>query len=237
MLLICVAILAFVLAGFAQSVTGFGSALVAAPLLALVTDVSTSVVAVTLMSFVLTGWAGWRERDHVARGVAVRLGVAGLVGMPIGLLLLVGAGDSALRYVMAATVLGALVLTAADVHLPASSRTTWLTGVTGGALLTATGMNGPPLLLGLRAQRLPPRAFRATFQVVLCTQDIAAVVGFLVVGSLSQVAFGLAALGVVAAPAGWVLGDRVFHRIPARQFRRVLVAGLVVSAALLALGR
>ena len=233
--LLAVALLAFVLAGVAQSVTGFGSSLVAAPLLALVAGAGTTVVAVTLVSLVLTGWAGVRERDHVAVGPAVRMSVAGFVGLPLGLLLLARSGDRVLEGLMAATVLGALVVIAAGIRLPAGPWTTWGTGVAGGVLLTSTGMNGPPLVLGATALDLEPRRFRGTLQVVLCTQDLAAVAGFLAIGHLGRGALLAAGVGVVASPLGWLLGDRLFHRVPPHLFRRVLVAGLACSALLLAL--
>ena len=155
--------------------------------------------------------------------------------MPVGLVLLRDAGEATLGYVMAGTVLGTLVLMAADVRLPVSGVTTWATGLGSGVLLTSTGMNGPPLVLGISAHRLPPRVYRGTLQVVLCVQDLAAVAGFVVVGGVDHRAALLAAVGVVVSPCGWLAGDRLFARIPPEHFRRVLVAGLTVSAVLLVL--
>lgn len=231
--ILAVALVAFLLAGVAQSVTGFGSALVAAPLLALVAGPSTTVVAVTLASLTLTGWAGVRERGHVDSRLAGRFVVAGLVGIPLGLVLLAHASDAALSVLMAATVLAALVLIASPIRLSGRPLTTWATGISSGALLTSTGMNGPPLVLGMEASGLPPRGFRATLQVVLCSQDVAAIAGFILIGSIDRTALLAAGVGVVASPLGWRLGDGVFHSIPADRFRQVLVAGLAVSALLL----
>lgn len=231
--LVAVALLAFLLAGVAQSVTGFGSSLVAAPLLALVAGAGTTVVAVTLVSLALTGWAGVRERAHVEVAPALRMSLAGLLGLPLGLVLLARAGDRLLEGVMATVVLVALVLVAVDVRLPASRWTSWGTGAVAGALLTSTGMNGPPLVLGASALGLDPHRFRGTLQVVLCTQDLAAVLGFVLIGHIGGASVLAAAVGVVVAPVGWLLGDLVFHRIPTEVFRRVLVAGLAVSAVML----
>lgn len=236
-ILIPVALAAFLLAGAAQSLTGFGSSLVAAPLLALVVGTHTTVVAVTLVSVVLTGWASVRERAHVDVGAAVHLSVVGLIGLPIGLLLLTWATSDVLRVLMAVTVLAALLPIALRIRLPNNPMAMSVAGVTSGALLTSTGMNGPPLVLALVARDLEPRRFRSTLQHVLCFQDVAAVIGFVIVGALSRDAGVLAAAGVVASPLGWLLGDQLFHRISPVAFRRVLVAGLTASALMLITNR
>ena len=45
-----------------------------------------------------------------------------------------------------------------------------------------------------------------------------------------------AAVGLVCCPLGWLLGDLVFDRIPARVFHLVLSVGLAASALMLVLG-
>lgn len=228
-----VSLVAFWLAGFVQSVTGFGAALVAVPLLALVLGPGDAVVTITLVSLVLTGWASVRERGHVDVPAARQLTLAGLVGMPFGLALLAWASDLVLEALMAVTVLAALVLVSAKVRAPAGAATGRITGLLSGVLLTSTGMNGPPLVLGLLARQPDPRRFRGTLQVVLCVQDAAAAVGFLVIGHLHAAALAGAALGLLACPLGWLVGDLLFDRIPAGAFHRVVAAGLAASALLL----
>lgn len=228
--LLATAFAAFLLAGIAQSVTGFGSSLVSAPILALVTDVRTSVVTVTLMSVVLTSWAAVRERRSVDVQLATRLSVAGFVGLPFGLLLLAIASVATLNVLMAAAVMAALIVVIAALRLSEGWRTTASTGFLSGVLLTSTGMNGPPLILGMSSLHGDPRRFRGTLQVVLFTQDLAAVIGFVVVGRISGHALEMGAIGALASPLGWLIGDRIFSRISATAFRRVLVLGLTASA-------
>lgn len=226
---------AFVLAGFLQSVSGFGAALVAVPLLALALGPVPAVVAVTLASLVLSGWAARRERDHVDVSLARTLVVSGLLGLPLGLLLLRLLPPAGLQVLMAVVVLAALGLVLRRARLPGGRGPLATAGLVSGALLTSTGMNGPPLALALAGRSVPPRSFRATLQAVLCAQDAAAVLGFLVVGALSPPALVAALVGTVAAPLGWRLGDRVFHRLPPAGFDRVVALALLASAALLLL--
>jgi uncharacterized membrane protein YfcA len=210
---------------------------VAVPILAPVLGPGDAVVAVTLVSVVLSGGAALRERQHVDVVLTRRMTLAGLVGMPVGLVLLSRASDGLLQGLMAVTVLAALVLVAARVRVPPGAATARATGVLSGVLLTSTGMNGPPLVLGLFAQRPDPRGFRGTLQAVLCAQDLAAIVGFAVLGLVDGPALGAAAIGLASCPVGWLLGDLVFDRLRAEAFHRVLTVGLAASALMLVVGQ
>jgi len=211
--------------------------LAAVPILAPVLGPGDAVVAVTLVSAVLSGGAALRERQYVDVAMSRRMALAGLVGMPAGLVLLARASESLLQGLMAVTVLAALVLVAARVRVPSGAATARVTGVLSGVLLTSTGMNGPPLVLGLFAQRPEPRSFRGTLQAVLCAQDLAAIVGFVVLGLVHGQALGAAAIGLACCPMGWLLGDLVFDRIRAEVFHRVLTVGLAASALMLVVGQ
>lgn len=220
----------FLLAGVAQAVSGFGSALVAVPLLALVTDPVSAVVAATTVGLALSGFAVVSERQFVEKAVTWQLLLTGAIGMPVGLWLMTTLSDRGLTILMAASVLLALVLLLSRVQLAGGRPVTWGTGALSGALLTSTGMNGPPLVLGLHLLKLAPQQFRATLQAVFCGHDAMAVIGFLVVGTFSQDAAVLAAGGVFGSVAGWKLGDRLFHLLSPQAFRRVLICGLLASA-------
>lgn len=230
------AAVAFLLAGFAQSVSGFGAALVAVPILAWSTGPVEAVVVVTAVSLGLTGWASVRERAHVDLAAVRLMTVGGIVGMPLGLVLLAWADERALRGLMAAVVLVALVLVVGKVRVPVGRASGRLYGVLSGTLLTSTGMNGPPLVLGLHARLPEPRRFRATLQVVLAGQDLAALTGFALVGRLHASTLTAAAVGLLCCLVGWLLGDRVFHRVRPDVFHRVIAVGLAASAVLLIAG-
>ena len=96
-------------------------------------------------------------------------------------------------------------------------------------MLTSTGMNGPPLVITLQAMKLRPDSFRATLQAVFCSQDVAAVAGFVAVGQLLHRA-GRDRGRPARTASGWLLGDRVFTGIDAGMFRRIVLGMLVLSA-------
>lgn len=226
-----VALAVFCLASAAQAVTGFGSALVAVPLLTLAFGPVTAVLASTIVGLVLTAHASVQERAHVDRPVAARLVLTGLLGLPFGYLVLTLVPARSLKLVIAVVLLVLVAVMASRVRLPSGLGSQRFAGVASGVLLSATGMNGPPLVVVLQAMGQAPRRFRATLQVTFLVQDTAAVALFLVTGLLSPAVWGLAAAGVLGVPLGWWLGDRLFGALSAAQFRRVVLGGLAVLAA------
>lgn len=225
-----IGVAAFALAAATQAVTGFGSALVAVPLLALVVDPVAAVVATTMTSVGLTAAVVFRERAHVEGWAVRRFSVMGLIGMPLGLAALHFFSAQRLTLLMAVVLLVLVTLLGTGLRLPSGPKAQRVAGVTSGALLTSTGMNGPPLVVILQAIGLSPRRFRATLQGVFCVQDLLAVIGFAVIGSISRTALLLVAGGVLGMPVGWWLGDKGFHRLSPTVFRRVVLAFLAVTA-------
>ncbi len=227
-LLAVVSVAVFVLAALAQAVTGFGSALVAVPLLALTVDPVTAVVAATCVGLILTTGSWRRERHHADHPTARVLTLTGVVGMPAGLVALAVLDESTLSSVIAGVLLLLVVSVALGLRLPPGRVTLVTCGVLSGGLLTSTGMNGPPLVLAL--QDLEPRRYRATLQAVFCGQDALAVLAFAVLGHLSGQVLLITVSGVVGLPLGWAVGDHLFRRIPARHFRLVILGGLAATA-------
>lgn len=221
--------------GAAQAATGFGFALVAVPLLALSSTPRDAVIIVTLTSALVTAGAAVRDRADVDRALAWRVSAAAVVGMPAGLVALlllpqrwlgVGVAVVAVAFV-GWSMTGRLVRAERGMAVGA--------GLLSGAALTATGMNGPPLVAAMQALRLPQGRQRATLQAVFCFQDVVAVVAFAALGQLPTHVWLLAMCSTPAAALGWGLGDRWFRRVDERAARRLVTALLLASAATLSI--
>lgn len=219
------------LAATAQSVTGFGFALVAVPLLALTTDARTGVVVAGLAGLAMNLTLAARERAAVRWRTAWLLLGAAAVGLPVGLLVLRLAPERLLTVVIAVCVLGCTVLVWRDVRLPRPGLlTVGGIGVLVGALSTATGTNGPPLVAAFHAMEYEPRAFRATLAAVFAGTGVASGCGFLAAGLVTPEVAWLSVAGLPAVGLGWLVGNRLFARIPAARFRAFVLASLIASA-------
>ncbi len=224
------AALIFVVAGIAQAVTGFGLALAAMPLLVLFIDPEQAVVTTVAVSAVITAIAWRRERAHVDLVSARRLTGYGLLGLPLGLLALTLLSQRLLTVLVAVTVLALVLATSLRLRIPSGPAAVGVAGVTSGALLAATAMNGPPLVLVLQSAGHPARTFRATLQAVFCLQDLLALTAFAVLGSYDLVVGAGFLGGCVGVRVGWAIGERIFDRLRPQTFQRAVTGLLGVSA-------
>lgn len=230
--LIGIALLVFVIAALVQAVTGFGSVLAAVPGLLLVTDPARAVVVATLVSLVLTAGVALRERAHVDRRDSLLLVLTGIVGMPVGLVLLEVTDERLLSAGIAAVMLVLVLLVARGPRI--GRRGLPIVGIVSGGLLTSTGMNGPPLVMALVDRE--PRRYRATLQAVFAGQDLVAVAAFVVLGHVDTTVLVLSLGGVAGLPIGWWLGEAIFKRVPPARLRPLVIGTLAVSAAAVLVG-
>jgi uncharacterized membrane protein YfcA len=230
-------VLAILVAAVVQVVSGFGFALVAAPVLVAVTDpvTSVSILAVlgTLVSaFVLTTG---RERPQVLGRTTAALLAWAAPGLVAGALVVSRLPEDVVRAAVGVLVLAAL----AQRHLLAGgggrvgAAGLAAAGLTSGALTTSTGLNGPPLVLYLTARSTPPRPMRDTLALLFFILGLAAIVALAAAGNLvlptETIALPFACL------VGAVIGHRIFDRLGPQAVGRVVTATLV-AAALTALG-
>ena len=216
----------------AQAVTGFGFALVGVPLLALALDAHTAVVAITTVELALTTMIAIREWSHIKWRSVLVVTVASLFGVPIGLYVLATFEERFLNVVIAVVVLTFAALIAFGLKLPRGHHTEIAAGISSGILLASTGMNGPPLVAAFQAMGLTPRQFRATLQAAFTAQAIMVVTGFVITDQFTGPSITVAVTAVPALVIGWVIGDKLFHRLAGPHFRRLVLGTLVASGVL-----
>lgn len=228
--------LIFATAGIAQNVAGFGFGMVSIPLLAAVATPREAVVAGTALNLVLTGATAAVERRRVDVPTTLRLSLASMAGMPLGLLILHRIPAPALTIAIALVVTGCAMLVLRGWRLPPRPAGIVATGALSGMLLTATGTNGPPLVAALQALGMEQRRFRATLAAVFTLSGLIGVAGFFVTGAFHGRVPEICAAGLVGTLVGGGIGDVAFRRFDPTAFRRV-VLGVLFAAAGIALAR
>ena len=224
-------------AGFVQSTAGFGFALLAVPLMALVVPPQTAVVIVFLHGTVSSLLTAGRHQGHIDRTETWRLSTGAIVAMPLGAVILVTASPGVLRIC-----LGVATCTAAVwMLLPATKRravgevrpvTTYAVGALSGVLNTALATNGPPLVVYLRARGLVPVSFRSTISMVFTISNVVGLGVLVAVGAVHSEALVVAALAALPALAGWAAGNALSSRLSHHHFN-VVVDGLLLVAGVL----
>jgi uncharacterized membrane protein YfcA len=213
----------------AQAASGFGFALLAVPLLALLLGAKTAVVTTGVMSLGLQLTIALRDHGSIRRPTVVTMTIAALAGMPVGLFILERVDDRTLTIAIAVTVLMFTLLLARGALVPAGTATDAAAGFTSGLISTSTGTSGPPLVIALHAREMTPVTFRATLAAQFLIQGTISVVAFALVGRITGEVGLLALAGVPGLALGWLAGNRVFARLDHDRFRRVVLAMLAVS--------
>ena len=219
------------LAATAQTVSGFGFALLAVPMMSLMVDPRIAVVVATLLGAVSSTSQSWFDRADIDWPLTRRLSLAAFAGMPFGLLVFLVVSDTFLRVFVGSVVLVAGVMLVRGFLIPhASTRYDWLMGAASGVLATSTSTNGPPLVFLMQAKRLAPGPFRATINMVFTASNAAAISLFALSGKITQA--GVVAVGVALPSmlAGLRLGYMLRPRLDTDTFRVMVFVLLFLSA-------
>jgi uncharacterized membrane protein YfcA len=166
-------------AALVRSTFGFGDAMTAMPLLALVIPLRT---ATPLMGFVgptLSVLLLIREWRHLELRSALRLILATLAGLPFGLFLLKRVDERAVNAVLAAVI---ILFALYNLFRPGlmrlrSERPAWAFGFAAGVLGAAYNTNGPPVILYGVLRGWKPETFRATLQGYFLPTGTAILIG------------------------------------------------------------
>jgi uncharacterized membrane protein YfcA len=223
------------LATVIRSAFGFGEALIAVPLLALVVPVEVAAPVAVLVSITVAGIAvaqDWRQIHMRSAGWLV---LSTMVGIPLGLWLLRAAPEAGVKAVLAAVILSfsSFSLLSRKPRELFNDKLAWLFGFGAGILGGAYGMNGPPLVIYGSLRGWSPRQFRATLQGYFLPASMLGMGGYWLAGLWTSPVnrFYLSSLPVVILAT--FLGRALNRRMHARQFLVYIHIGLMVIGAVL----
>jgi uncharacterized membrane protein YfcA len=218
-----------------RSAFGFGEALVAVPLLALVIPVEAAVPLAVLMSVTVAAAILAQDWRQVHVGSAWRLVLATLFGIPLGLLLLVWAPAPVVKGVLAAVIMtfSTYCLLSRREMVLKTDRLAWLAGFVAGVLGGAYGMNGPPLVIYGALRRWSPEHFRATLQGYFLPASLVGLAGYWLTGVWVPAVTRYYLLSLLPALAAVLLGRALNRRMRGAAFVRYVHVGLIVVGAVL----
>jgi uncharacterized membrane protein YfcA len=224
-------------AALIQALSGFGFSLFIVPFLALLIGPKDTVVLANLLSTFSNSVQATILRQSANRRTAGVLTLGSLVGMPFGLLILLTVDATALKLCIAGAVLFFTLLLMRGVEFHRAGRIgDAIAGVTSGVLNTSTSMSGPPVVLYLQGRGMPPLEFRATICTFFLVTSAVAVGLLLATGTVKPYLFFAFAVSLPAVFFGQRLGNRLFHRVNAILFRRMVYAILLLSGGVAILG-
>lgn len=214
-----------------RSTFGFGEALIAVPLLALMLPVSVAAPLAVLLSTTIAAVVVLQDWRHIHLRSAGWLLAPTFVGIPLGIWLLASTHQRAVKVVLALVIMafsGYFLLGERPLHLHADKRR-WMLGCgfLAGVLGGAYGMNGPPLVMYGAMRRWSPQHFRATLQGYFLPASLVTMAGYAWSGLWTRAVTHDYLLALPVAIPAIFLGRWINHRLRGDAFLKYVHAGLV----------
>jgi uncharacterized membrane protein YfcA len=222
-----------------RSAFGFGEALVAVPLLALVVPVEIAAPVAVLASITIAFIAvvqDWRKIHLRSAGWLV---LSSLAGIPLGLALLRWAPEAVVKMALAAVIIGfSTYALRAGRHGDLKGALTndkhaWAFGFLSGILGGAYGMNGPPLVIYGSLRGWSPQHFRATLQGYFLPASLAGLWGYRVAGLWTATVNRYFLLSLPLVIVATLVGRAINRRMDHQRFIRWVHRGLIGAGAVL----
>ena len=223
-------LLAATVAGVLRGFSGFGAALVLAPVVSLIVGTHVAVPAIILSIFVTTvqlfapTWSQVRWSDQLA------LSLAGCVGVPAGVVVLLYLDPELMRRgISAVTALFALFLLTGwrYSHRPTRYGSAAM-GALGGVLSGAASIGGPPVIVYLLAGPGSAAQTRASLIYYFAFTQLTAIVMFSIGGLMNWEVVVTAAVVAPSLVLGTWVGAKLFHLASERVFRLAALTFLLI---------
>jgi uncharacterized membrane protein YfcA len=218
-----------------RSAFGFGEALVAVPLLALVIPVEVAAPLATLVSITVAGVIVAQDWRKVQVRSALLLVGSTVLGIPVGLLLLKTVAEPLVKAILAIVIIAFSVdrLVSRRQAQLADDRLAGLFGFSAGVLGGAYGMNGPPLVVYGTLRRWPPDDFRATLQGYFLPASLAGLGGYWLGGFWVPAVTRYYLWSLPMVLVAIVLGRSIHRRMTGARFLRFVHISLIVIGTVL----
>lgn len=223
------------LATVVRSAFGFGEALVAVPLLALIVPVEIAAPVAVLVSITVAFLAVAQDWRHIRLRSAGWLALSTLFGIPLGLLLLKAVPESFVKAVLAVVIVAFSLysLLSRQKHELKDDRLAWLFGFFAGVLGGAYGMNGPPLAIYGSLRKWSAQHFRATLQGYFLPASLVGMGGYWLAGLWTPAVNRMYLQSLPAVILATLLGRAINRRMQTRRFLVYIHVGLIAIGVIL----
>jgi uncharacterized membrane protein YfcA len=225
-------------AAFTQSLTGFGSALIAMALLPGLVGIHTAAPLVALVAATLELALLLRYRSALNLRAVWRLALAAVVAIPLGVLVLRQVDERIVLSLLGTVLAGYALYALLDLKLPALERPGWgygfgfIAGLLGGAYNTS----GPPVVIYGNCRRWLPAEFKSNLQGFFLLTDLLVIGAHALSSSLTRAVLLDYLWALPAIGLGLLAGIGLDRRLNPEAFRKLVLGLLVVMGVRLILG-
>lgn len=225
----------FLAAGFIQGLSGFGSALLAMPLLTMFIDVKLAVPLCMLNSLIITSYLSFQLRKYVEKKKVLPLLTGSIPGTFLGVIFLKSMDSDVIKFLLGILIISYSIYSLASRPAPKKLHDAWsyLAGFCTGFIGSAFSAGGPPAIIYTTLTGWSKDHIKATlsgffFASSLITVTVYALNGLVTVAVMEY--FSVAALFVII---GVTLGSRLYDRIDRRAYIRSILVVLIMLGILM----
>ena len=221
-------------AAFIRGISGFGFALILAPILLLILNPTSVVVIILLLGLLSNVLVLYYSFKKVNLKIILPIIASSSIGIPLGIRIITLVSPSTLKIIIGGitvffAVLLSLGLTKTFSHEKLASG---VAGFIGGVLSSSTGIGGPPVVLFMHNQKWQREVIHASLAAYFLYSSSFSLVALTISGLVdTQLIISAVSLAPILF-TGIGLGIVVFRRINARYFRRLTMAIVICSGIL-----
>lgn len=226
----------FLFGGIVQGLSGFGTGLVAIPLLSMSLGLAEAVPLVILVSPFITVPMAWHLRGHVRKGRIMPLIVGCLPGIAVGTFLLAWLPDDPMKIAMG---IGLVVYSLYGLFLE-KPRTVaigegwgYVAGFFTGAIAAAFSTGGPPAVVYMAMTGWSKDSIKATLAVFFTATCGGIIIGHALSGLITWHVLLLTAICVPSVLIGTRIGLAASARLGERSYRTVLFTMLMLMGVMM----
>jgi hypothetical protein len=222
--------LIFLLAGFVQGITGFGSALVAIPLLSLIIDIKSAVPLCILNSLVITTYLSLKMRRDLDKKKILPLCIAAVPGIILGSTLLKHMNSDIIRLWLGILLIAYSLHSLFSTPKPRKLHTAWsyLTGFSSGAIGAAFSAGGPPAIIYTALNDWKKDTIKATLSGFFLFNSYLIATVHAISGLTTIEIFTHFMISAPFVLLGTVLGTICYGRIPHKLYMKIIFAFLTL---------
>ena len=228
------AALVILLAYVVRGIAGFGSGLIAVPLLSVMAPVHMVVPVVVSLDYVGSGTQSARNLGHVVWREQLTLLPFSLVGIALGLVAMRGVSTTVLSRALGGFVIVYAIYQLLPLPPFRGSRISAIgCGFIGGLMGTLFGTGGPFYAIYFNLRGLTKDEFRATFATNFLIDGGVRLVGYFVAGLFGWTTLEWTTIALPLMAAGLIVGGRIHVGLTQHAFVRLVSLILVASGAAL----
>lgn len=223
------------LASLTRSSLGFGDALVAMPLLVLLTEIYTATPVVALSAIVLEILILWEDRHLIDILSTKKFFVGAPFGIAGGLWLLKSVPESLIKNILGIILVlfGLYNLKQPRLIALKSEKWDYCFGVASGILGGAYNIKGPPIVLMGTLRQWPMKRFRASLQVYSLPLGVLILAGHGIGGLWTWTVLELFLYTLPAIFLGFWLGSKINRNLSPDKYKQYVYVSLVVLGIML----